>query len=146
MGGFYDIFRDLLWGLKKKYRISLFKRAISWDPLENRPGANREHRAKMISSKFNLISMKNILNFACFCKRILNTGGGARPLSHQAVVTRASAPGHRHQVIVISVEITMYVFVSLSSFNLWREIWILISKFVFSYVFGNLLYDLLISV
>ena len=45
-GGFFDIFRDLFWGPKNKYRISLCLRAISWDPLENRPGANWETKTQ----------------------------------------------------------------------------------------------------
>ena len=45
------LFEIYLGALRKKYRISLFLRAISWDPLENRSGANRTKKHQRSASE-----------------------------------------------------------------------------------------------
>jgi hypothetical protein len=51
LGVLFGIFRDLFWGPKKKVSDHTFLRAISWDPLENRSGANRTKKHQRSASE-----------------------------------------------------------------------------------------------
>ena len=48
---FLVFFEIYLGALRRQYRISLFLRAISWDPLENRSGANRTKKHQRSASE-----------------------------------------------------------------------------------------------
>ena len=50
-GRFWGTFRDLFGGPKKKVSDLTFLRAISWDPLENRSGANRTKKHQRSASE-----------------------------------------------------------------------------------------------